>query len=264
MPAGDTQPLTATGLYSDGSSKDLTASVTWSSSNTAAATVSPSGLVTGVATGAATITATDPSSLLSGTAVITVLPAVLLTVTVSPSPAFVPIYGTAPLRATGTYSDGTTKDVTDQVTWSSSDSSVARVANGSNPGLATGVAVGSTTITATPSSGLPGITTINVTGPAIGITPDNGGPRRTHVTVNGQGFVPGSTIRIVYRTELTAPSKPKVIICTAVVNTQGTFSCSGVVPGTRGGGGPAGAHTVFAKVPKTKSILATTTFTRDS
>jgi uncharacterized protein YjdB len=57
---GATGPLKVTGAYSDGTSADLTGTVTWSSSNTAVATVS-AGIVTAVGTGTATITATDGS-----------------------------------------------------------------------------------------------------------------------------------------------------------------------------------------------------------
>ncbi len=53
-----TQQFTATGTYSDNTTKDITSSVTWSSGTTSIATVSAGGLVTGVSVGAATITAT--------------------------------------------------------------------------------------------------------------------------------------------------------------------------------------------------------------
>jgi hypothetical protein len=49
---GKTQQFTATGTYSDGSTKDLTTSVTWTSSNTGFATIGAgTGLATGVAAG---------------------------------------------------------------------------------------------------------------------------------------------------------------------------------------------------------------------
>ncbi len=51
--------FTATGTYSDGGTKDLTASVTWSSSVETCATIDASGLATAVASGATTITATS-------------------------------------------------------------------------------------------------------------------------------------------------------------------------------------------------------------
>ncbi|MCA8953814.1 MAG: hypothetical protein KDE27_30155, partial [Planctomycetes bacterium] len=68
---------TATGTYSDSSSQDVTALVTWTSSVLVAATVSNAsgteGLTTGIAAGATTITATDPGSAVFGTTVVTTL-----------------------------------------------------------------------------------------------------------------------------------------------------------------------------------------------
>lgn len=53
----NTQQLTATGILADSTTEDLTSQVTWGSSNTAAASVSSAGLVTGVALGNSNITA---------------------------------------------------------------------------------------------------------------------------------------------------------------------------------------------------------------
>ena len=58
---GATQQFTATGTYSDSSTKDLTASVTWDSSNKSVATINSAGLATSVAAGTTTITATSGS-----------------------------------------------------------------------------------------------------------------------------------------------------------------------------------------------------------
>jgi outer membrane protein assembly factor BamB len=55
---GKTKQLTATGSYSDGSTQDLTAQVTWQSSDPAKATVSSTGLVAGQNYGSTTVTAT--------------------------------------------------------------------------------------------------------------------------------------------------------------------------------------------------------------
>jgi hypothetical protein len=57
LTTGTTQQFTATGLYSDGTTQDLTNSSTWASSG-APATVTSSGLATAAAMGSATITAT--------------------------------------------------------------------------------------------------------------------------------------------------------------------------------------------------------------
>ena len=55
---GATQQFTATGIFSDGTTKDISSSVTWTSGTTSVATISTSGFATGVATGTAVITAT--------------------------------------------------------------------------------------------------------------------------------------------------------------------------------------------------------------
>jgi hypothetical protein len=75
---GQSTQFTATGLYSDLSTADVTTSVTWSTSDSATASISNTagsqGLATGAAVGAVTVTATDPSTSLPGTAALTVTP----------------------------------------------------------------------------------------------------------------------------------------------------------------------------------------------
>ena len=48
---GATQQFTATGTYSDSTTQNITASVTWTSGTPATATITPAGLATGVAVG---------------------------------------------------------------------------------------------------------------------------------------------------------------------------------------------------------------------
>lgn len=69
---GSTQQLTATGTYGDATTVVITASMTWSSSDTTIATVDTGGLVTAVSPGTATITATDPITAVAGSLDITV------------------------------------------------------------------------------------------------------------------------------------------------------------------------------------------------
>ncbi len=61
LAVGGTQQLTVTGTYSDASTKTVTTGLTFTSGNTAVATVSGTGLVTAVAAGTAQITVTDTS-----------------------------------------------------------------------------------------------------------------------------------------------------------------------------------------------------------
>ena len=65
--SGSTIQLTATGSFSDNSSSDLTAAVTWNSSAPDVAMVSATGLVNAAGVGSATITATDSSGLSAST-----------------------------------------------------------------------------------------------------------------------------------------------------------------------------------------------------
>jgi hypothetical protein len=68
--AGTALQYTATGTYADNVSKDISASVTWTSSNPAAATISSTGLANALTTGSTTITAT--SGMVQGIASLTV------------------------------------------------------------------------------------------------------------------------------------------------------------------------------------------------
>jgi len=61
LTVGYTQQFTATAIYSDGSTSDITSQVTWNSSNANAATfVTSSGLVEGISAGVVNITAAFP------------------------------------------------------------------------------------------------------------------------------------------------------------------------------------------------------------
>src|SRR5437016_2476181 len=154
---GGTTPLTATPKDSNGTPLSGR-TVTWVSSNTAVATVSTSGLVTGVAAGSATITATSEGK--NGTSAITVTNVPVATVTMTPAVAGILVGATLPLTATPKDSNGT--PLTGRtVTWVSSNTAVATV---STSGLVTGVAAGSATMTAT-SEGKNGTAAITVTTP---------------------------------------------------------------------------------------------------
>jgi trimeric autotransporter adhesin len=152
--------FSAVGTFGDGSTQNLTSSVSWTSSPASVATVSNAsptkGLAAGVAPGAATITALFAGQ--SGSAMLTVTNATLSTITVAPNGADISLGGTQQFTATGNFSDGSTEDLTAQVTWTSSDVSVATITAG---GLASTAGSGSTTITAR-MSGVSGTATLNV------------------------------------------------------------------------------------------------------
>lgn len=165
-----TQQFSATGTYSDNTTKDITASVTWSSSNTGVATVSSTGLTTAVAAGSTTIKA--ESGDISGTTALTVTNATLASIAVTPANPTISKSTTQQFTATGTFSDNSTQDMTTQVTWSSSKTAVATI---TSAGLATAVAAGTTTITAKwdTISGTATLTVTTATLASITVTPAN-------------------------------------------------------------------------------------------
>lgn len=146
--AGNTQQFTATGTYSDNSTKNITTSVTWKSSNTAFATIgAATGLATGVAAGTTQITATQGSIVSPNDPLTVTAPVVTLrSIAVTPVSPSISIGNTLQFTATGTYSDNSTKNITTSVTWASSNPLFATIVAAT--GLATGVAAGTTEITA--------------------------------------------------------------------------------------------------------------------
>jgi hypothetical protein len=135
--------MTATGTFSDGSRQTIAAG--WDISPKSVATISTTGLVTGVSSGTATVT--GASTGLSATATVTVC-GTQAAITISPT-------NPTPTLSTGTLqfnamAGGT--DVTNSVTWSSSDTTVATIDNSGTNGLAHLLKTGQTTITATSCS----------------------------------------------------------------------------------------------------------------
>jgi uncharacterized protein YjdB len=170
-----TQQFTAMGTYSDGSAKDITASVTWASSNTAVASVGVnSGVATGLSAGSAQITATL-GSVISPSDNLTIKAITLQSIGVSPANPSISPSQTQQFTATGTYSDGSSKNITASATWTSSNTAVAMV--GANTGLASGVSAGTAQITATLGSVVspsPTLTVVkSITLQSIAVSPAN-------------------------------------------------------------------------------------------
>ncbi|MGP1833390.1 Ig-like domain-containing protein [Shewanella frigidimarina] len=161
IPKGNTLQLTATGIYSDGISVDITSSAIWSSADTLIATVNADGVVSGITSGSAIITAT--SAALSATTTVTVTDTTLTSIAVTPGNQTIVKGSNKQLTATGTYSDGSLANITASVTWSSADTLVATV---NNSGLASGIETGSSLISAS-SGALSGSTNLTITGAAL-------------------------------------------------------------------------------------------------
>lgn len=178
---GRTQQFVATGTYSDSSSADLSATVTWASATTSVATINATGLATSVSQGTSVVSATLGA--VSGSTTLTVGPAVVVSVAVTPASPTVARGLTQQFTATATYSDGSALDVSATATWASATPSVATI---SASGLATGVAEGTSVISAL-VGGLSGSTTLTV-GPAVLVSIDVA-PNPLPVTVGGTDVV---------------------------------------------------------------------------
>ncbi len=143
---GLTQQFTATATYTNGATENVTTGVGWNSSNTQVATVLR-GLTTSVSAGSATITAY--AGTIQSAAALTVSPPKLISINVTPPTATIPLGNTQQFTATGNYSNGTQQNITQSVTWSSSNTNIANVGNSPNgAGLATGEGVGNCAIQA--------------------------------------------------------------------------------------------------------------------
>lgn len=127
-------------------------------------------------------------------------PVTLVSIAVTPANPSIAIAGTQQFTATGTYSDSSTDNITTEVTWGSSNTSVATIDE--NGGDATALAEGTTTITAS-LGGISGSTTLTVT--------------------SGGGSYTGGTIRIHADDEFTAAN--------GVVSGSGTSSDPFIIEG---------------------------------
>lgn len=156
-PLGATTQFTATGIYSDSTNRNLTNAVLWRSSNSGVATISNAamsiGLATTVATGTTSISVVDPATGISSddsmrSAVLTVTPAELVSIRVTPPTAALVVGAQQQFEAMGSFSDGTMVSLTNQVTWRSSAAVVSISSTAPTPGRATANAIGMATIAA--------------------------------------------------------------------------------------------------------------------
>jgi hypothetical protein len=151
---GTAADLTATGTFISSSetfTQDISSTATWTTSDEAVATVD-SGKVVGVSGGTATITASW-ENIVSNEAAISVSGRRLLSLDINPKDITIQRMAAAFYTATGLFDDGSTKDLTRAVTWTSSDTLTARIGSYSETGggmtIITIHVPGTVTITAT-------------------------------------------------------------------------------------------------------------------
>jgi len=180
VPNGINVKYRATGIYLDGTTRDLTLFAVFKSSNTAVATVGGRGAVAGTAItherGTSMITA-GYNDVSSNEATLTVTAAIVTSIQVEPADISVPVGIAGPYKATAYFSDKTSQDVTTQSLWTSGDADIVNIqTGGENAGYAEALAEGNTTITAKYDAILSNIAKIEVTRvplESIQLTPTN-------------------------------------------------------------------------------------------
>lgn len=190
LPKGRTAQFSVQGTFSDSTTQDLTFDADWTSTDPARAAIGDKIIVddnvngktehfdkinvTAVELGPATITATFNG--IPGTKQLTVTEPALDSITVTPSTTTILSLTSSPnFVATGHFSDGTTPDISSQVTWSSSLPAVATIpgAGGAAKGLTQGTTSISATLGAVTGAASLKVTGGNLTGIAISLTPDS-------------------------------------------------------------------------------------------
>jgi uncharacterized protein YjdB len=145
---------------------DVGATITWSVGTPSIATIDAQGVAVGQAVGSTTVIAT--SGTITDSATFTVTQAVVTDLIVAPATASIAAGGSQVFTATAVFSDGATGPI--QVDWASSAPAVATVAPATDSAqtTATGLTVGTTTITASTTNTLgepvDGTATLDVTG----------------------------------------------------------------------------------------------------
>jgi C1A family cysteine protease len=152
---GSGTQFTAQGKYTDGATVDLTSKVLWTSSNPATASISNAaeseGLATGLEPGTTQIRASY-EGIVSSPAILNVLP-MPENFVITPYSKLLEPGETVQFTAIVEFNDGSSRDVTTEVSWNSSLPAIASITGG---GLCEGLTVGETQVTASYNySGLP-------------------------------------------------------------------------------------------------------------
>jgi hypothetical protein len=143
VPKGETQQFTVTGTFNNQTTQNVNAAVVWATSTGTVAAINSDGLATARAVGTATITVTSGS--VSETGTLTVTPPVLTAIAIDPVSSSVRLGTNEQLTATGTFSDGSTQDLSRSATWASAKLAVATIAAN---GMATSWSIGTAKLSA--------------------------------------------------------------------------------------------------------------------
>lgn len=155
---GSSQQMSAQGNFSDGSSKDVTAAVSWSSSSPTAVDISAAGMASAHAPGSVTIMAKSGS--VSGS--VTLNAVAPLSLLLDPLGPALQVGQSQKLTPTGVFGDGTSSNLSALVQWSSADPGIVSVSAGTITGLANGIGTVTATVGAVSGSTAVHVTTMNL------------------------------------------------------------------------------------------------------
>ena len=193
---GETVQLFAEGFFDDNSHEDLTADVSWSTSDERLVVVNADGLAQGIEVGQATVIATTDGGVSAKiTVTVRTAAAEVTAVQISPPKAEVEVDDKAQFSAIADLADGTTGNVSSSCTWSTGDDSIATI---DTTGRATGVGSGTTSVDAVCGAFTPTAAEITVFEQGFGLpSPDlaigffdvtvNGGEAELSAVVNNVG-----------------------------------------------------------------------------
>ena len=152
LPLGAGENMSATGIFSDSSSIDLTDQVNWSVSDTAKAAINDSERLAALSKGSCTVFASHINTMgdtITGIASLVVNDEELVTVEISATESSIPLGISGSVTATGTYTTGVSRNITEQMSWQTSDDTIGAVSNTfGSKGIITTVTEGEVTITA--------------------------------------------------------------------------------------------------------------------
>jgi len=140
---GKTKQVAINAYYSDGTTENVTSPASYSSANSAIATISSAGLIQAVSQGSTTVNASYGGK--ATTVNVTVTNPVVDSLSATPNPASIPKGLTEQLAIIANYSDSTTQDVTSAVYYSAYDNSIAAI---NTSGLITAILQGSSSVSA--------------------------------------------------------------------------------------------------------------------
>jgi hypothetical protein len=203
--------------------------------------------------GAHTVTLTSGTEVASLTNGFTVTALSLTSIAVTPNPPpSIAIGATEQFTATGTFSDGSTQNLTSTAAWDSSNAGFASISNAAGTrGLATGVAVGMTSITASVNG---------VTSPGVSLTVTATAPTLTSITVAPltMSIAVGATQTFTATGHFSDGSSGAVTVnWTSSNNAIATINAAGLASGVSAGG----PITITATSTQTPSIHGTAQLT---